>query len=145
MYYFAYGSSMNFHQMRRICGWHFTVDGRATLADFEFGLDKRGYSAVHQKIGSKVWGVLYKVDQYSIDAMDEFEGYPNVFDRLEVPVEDENGNKCKAWVYLQKPDQFGGTKANENHLKMLIAGAMAGHLPEEWIKFLESFQDIKSV
>ena len=140
MYYFAYGSSMNFHHMRRICGWHFTVEGVACLTDFEFGLDLRGYSAVHQKKGEKVYGVLYNVDQHCIDAMDEYEGYPKVFDRLEVDVTDKDGSVKKAWVYMQKPEQFGGAEANSSHFKMLIAGAIASHLPQTWIDFLESFQ-----
>jgi len=131
---------MNFHHMRRLCGWRFTMLGMAVLPDFEFGLDLRGYSAIKQKAGSKVYGVLYSIDQSCLNAMDEYEGYPNVFSRLEVKVLDKDGAVRQAWVYLEKPEQFGGKLANEGHFKMLVAGAMASQLPKEWIDYLVSFQ-----
>ena len=140
MYYFAYGSSMNFHHMRRMCGWHFTMLGMATLPDFEFGLDTRGYVAVRPKVGSKVFGVLYKIDQYCLGAMDEYEGYPNVFNRAELLVKDKENNGFQAWVYLEKPEEFGGTAIKRDHLSMVVAGAMSSHLPQKWIDFLESFE-----
>lgn len=136
---------MNFHHMRRICGWHFTMLGQAVLPDFEFGLDKRGYANIHKKEGAKVYGVLYNIDQYCIDAMDEYEGYPNIFSRLLVNITDKDGALRKAWVYLEKPEEFGGTQANEAHFKILIAGARASHLPQQWIEFLESFQNNPNV
>jgi gamma-glutamylcyclotransferase (GGCT)/AIG2-like uncharacterized protein YtfP len=138
MYFFAYGSSMNFEHMRRICGWHFTVEGVATLADFEFGLDLRGYSAINPKLGSKVFGVLYNIDQYCIDVMDEYEGYPNVFNRMEVDVKDSDGHNRKAWVYLEKPSEFGGKAIKKDHWHIIISGAEANHLPKEWIDYLKS-------
>jgi gamma-glutamylcyclotransferase (GGCT)/AIG2-like uncharacterized protein YtfP len=140
MYYFAYGSSMNFHQMRRICGWHFTMLGMAVLSDYEFGFDLRGYNAIRQKAGSKVFGVLYEIDQQCLNAMDEYEGYPNVFNRIEVLVKGGQGKSFKAWVYLEKPEDFGGKEVKQQHLQMIIAGAMASHLPKEWIDYLMSFQ-----
>lgn len=140
MYYFAYGSNMSFDQMRRLCGWHFTVYGVACLPDYEFGLDLRGYNAIRQKAGSKVYGVLYLADQKCVDILDEYEGHPNVFNRIEVEVLDKTNNKFKAWVYLEKPEEFGGIMANEEHFKRIIAGAIANRLPKEWIEFLQSFQ-----
>jgi gamma-glutamylcyclotransferase (GGCT)/AIG2-like uncharacterized protein YtfP len=139
MFYFAYGSSMNFHHMRRICGWHFTMLGQACLPDFEFGLDLRGYANIHKKQGSKVFGILYKIDEQGLKALDEYEGIPLVFDRAEVDIKDGDGSLHKAWVYLEKPEEFGGKLINEPHFKMLIAGAMAGRLPEDWVNFLKSF------
>jgi gamma-glutamylcyclotransferase (GGCT)/AIG2-like uncharacterized protein YtfP len=139
MYYFAYGSSMNFHQMRRVCGWHFTMLGRAVLPDFEFGLDLRGYANIRPKSGAKVHGILYNIDEQVLAPLDEYEGVPNVFDRAEVEVKDKDGTERKAWVYLEKPEEFGGKLANEPHFKLIIGGAMAGQLPQEWINFLESF------
>lgn len=138
---------MNFEHMRRLCGWHFTVSGAAVLADYEFGLDLRGYNAIRPKPGSKVFGVLYNVDQQCIDILDNYEGYPDIFNRVEVEVRDENNINRKAWVYLEKPEEFGGKEPKQDHLKMIIAGAVANHLPEEWVAFLKSFekpQDFKA-
>ena len=139
MYYFAYCSSMNFHQMRRLCGWHFTMLGMAVLPDFEFGLDLRGYANCRPKKDAKVYGILYNIDEHCLTALDEYEGAPEVFNRTEVAIQDKDGTERKAWVYLEKPQEFGGTQVNETHFKMIVAGAMAGHLPKEWINFLQSF------
>jgi len=140
MYYFAYGTNMNYEHMRRIAGRHFTVLGVATLPDYEFGIDQRGYNNSRPKKGSKVWGVLYEVDDECIAALDNYEGYPEVFGRIEVTVTDFAGSQKKAWMYLQPSEAFGGTKAKEEHIKRILAGAEENHLPQEWIKFLETFR-----
>ena len=131
---------MNPDQMRRLCGWHFQVLGVATLQDYEFGVDLRGFARVKFKKGSHVFGVLFDVDQYCIDALDEFEGYPEVFTRPELEVVDDFGHKYKAWVYMQPQDQLGGTVIKDEHMRRIIAGAKENRLPDEWIKFLESFR-----
>ena len=139
MYYFAYGSSMNFHQMRRLCGWRFTMLGMAMLPDFEFGLDLRGYANIRPKNGAKVYGILYNIDEQLLKPLDEYEGVPEVFNRSEVEVKAADGISRRAWVYLEKPEEFGGKQFNEAHFKMIIGGAVAGQLPREWINFLKSF------
>ena len=138
MYYFAYSSNMSFEHMRRLCGWHFRVLGAAILPNFEFGADKRGYATIRPKKGSKVAGVLYELDQSSLDILDDFDGYPKIFDRIEVEVSLVDDLKYKAWVYVQSPEQFGGSYFKEDFLKRVIAGARENRLPEAWVKFLES-------
>lgn len=141
MYYFAYGSNMNLDHMRRMCGWHFHVLGVGMLMDYEFGPDKRGYSNIRPKQGSKVFGVLYDLEQKGLDALDEFEGYPQVFNRIEVTIEDISKAQYKAWVYVENEDQFGGSEIKQEYLKRVLAGAQENRLPETWIKFLSSFQN----
>lgn len=140
MHYFAYGSSMNFEHMRRLCGWHFTILGPATLPGFEFGVDTRGYVNIRPKAGERVLGVLYEIDQPCLDIMDEYEGYPQVFGRSRVLVTGPNGQNHEAWVYLEKPEDFGGKFVKSDHLKIILAGAVENRLPETWLKFLESLR-----
>ena len=139
MHYFAYSSNMSFEHMRRLCGRHFTVLGAATLRDFEFGPDMRGYATIRPYKGSQVAGVLYEVNSKCIDALDDFDGYPDIFDRIEVEVVGPDNNKHKAWVYAQSPEKFGGKFIKHEFLKRVIAAAKDNRLPEPWIKFLESF------
>lgn len=131
---------MSLEHMRRLCGWHFSVLGSATLDDYQFGPDTRGYANIRSKQGEKVYGVVYEVDQYCIDALDEFEGYPQVFRREEVVVKDSEGDEYKAWVYVEAPEYFGSDEMKEDYIKRVIAGARENHLPEEWIKFLTGFE-----
>ena len=139
MYYFAYSSNMSFEHMRRLCGWHFFILGAATLPDFEFGSDLRGYATIRPRKGSHVAGVLYEVDRQCMDCLDDFDGYPEVFDRIEVEVAGPDNHRHKAWVYAQAPEMFGGRFIKQGFLKRVIAGARENRLPETWIKFLETF------
>ena len=140
MYYFAYGSNMNLEQMRRLCGWHFKVLGAVELPNYEFGPDSRGYANIREKQNSKIFGVLYELDQHALDILDEFEGFPQVFNRVEVEVADiVDGEVFTASVYIENPKNFGSGEIKEDYLKRLIAGARENRLPETWIEFLESF------
>jgi gamma-glutamylcyclotransferase len=141
MHYFAYSSNMSFEHMRRMCGRHFTVLGAAILEGFEFGPDHRGYANIREKQGSKVFGVLYEVDQEGLDILDDFDGYPTVFNRMEVTVKNQDGESFKTWVYIQPAEQFGGKYIKVDFLKRVIAGARENRLPENWLEFLESFSE----
>ena len=139
MYYFAYGSNMNLDHMRRLCGWHFRVLGPAAVEGYEFGADLRGFATIHEKKGSKVWGVLFEIDQECLDILDDFEGYPDVFGRYHIEVKDSLGEKLQAWVYIEPKEQFGGPHMREDYVRRAMAGAIENRLPEEWVKFLETF------
>ncbi|MBI5530960.1 MAG: gamma-glutamylcyclotransferase [Candidatus Doudnabacteria bacterium] len=132
---------MNLEHMRRLCGWHFRVLGAAILEGYEFGPDMRGYANIRPSAGDKVYGVLYELDEERLSILDDFEGYPNVFNRIEVEVSKvgASGNKYITWVYLEKPEQFGGSYVKEDYLKRVIIGARENRLPEAWIEKLESY------
>lgn len=125
--------------MRRLCGWHFRVLGVAELSNYEFGSDTRGYANIRPKNNSKVYGVLYDVDQECLDILDEFEGVPEVFKRVELEIETLEDGKFKAWVYVENPEMFGQSFIREDYLKKVISGAVENKLPQEWVSFLETF------
>lgn len=141
MFYFAYGSNMDLAHMRRLCGWHCHVLGRATLKNYELGLDHRGYGNIRPKNEEEVKGVLFDIDQEGLDALDEFEGYPQVFDRVQVEVEDDAGEKYQAWVYTESPGQFGGKEPRMEYWERVVAGAKENNLPIEWIQKLENLMN----
>lgn len=140
MLYFAYGSNMNLAHMRRLCGWNCRPLGPAKLDGFEFGFDQRGYNNVRVQKGQHVWGVLYDINEAALVAMDEFEGYPDVFARHEVEVTDQSGGKSNAWMYFQAADRFGNTQARPDHIKHILIGARENGLPAEWTAKLEKFE-----
>lgn len=139
MYYFAYGSNMNLEHMRKLCGWNFTIIGTVYLSNYNIAPDFRGYINIKPENGKKVYGVLYKVTQDALDALDEFEGYPSVFNREMVTVMDDENNEFQAWVYIEAPGQFGGNFVKAEYLNRVISGATQNHLPPEWISYLENF------
>jgi gamma-glutamylcyclotransferase (GGCT)/AIG2-like uncharacterized protein YtfP len=50
--------------------------------------------------GEAVTGELYEVDDVVLAALDELEGHPRVYRREAVDVEDANGARVRAWIYL---------------------------------------------
>lgn len=139
MHYFAYGSNMNLEHMRRLCGWHFNVVSVVALKDYEFGPDSRGYANIRPKKGGRVFGVLYELDQHCIDALDEFEGVPNVFQRIEVIVTALSGQEYTAFVYVESPELFGGSYIKTEYMRRVVMGAKQNNLPQEWVSFLEEY------
>lgn len=130
---------MNLEHMRRLCGWHFQLLGMAKLLSYKFGPDSRGYANIIPASNSQVYGVLYDLDEHCMSILDEFEGVPEVFHRVEIEVINSDGEAVKAWVYIEMPHFFGGQHIKEGYLKKVIAGAIENKLPENWIKFLQSF------
>jgi gamma-glutamylcyclotransferase (GGCT)/AIG2-like uncharacterized protein YtfP len=139
MYYFAYGSNIVLDQMRRLCGRNFSLLGPAVLQDYELGADLRGYGTIREQKNFQVYGLLYDVDQQCLDALDSFEGYPDVFGRemLTVIDMDEEKKPHQAWVYFEPADQFGGNSPRPEYFKRVAAAALENHLPETWVKKLE--------
>jgi gamma-glutamylcyclotransferase (GGCT)/AIG2-like uncharacterized protein YtfP len=140
MYYFAYGSNLIFEQMRRLCGWHFQVVGVAVLKGYKMHPDTRGFLGIQPEEGSKVFGLIYSVDQFCIDSLDDFEGHPDVFIRTQVKVTDIAGEDFTAWVYIEQSKYFDGKFLKPDFLNRIIGAADSNHLPKEWIKFLESLK-----
>ena len=52
----------------------------------------------------------------------------------------KTGKISRLGSYSENGEQFGGDFVKAEYLKGVISGAMENHLPEEWIKFLLSFQ-----
>lgn len=135
---------MQFELMRRLCGWNFSVIDQAALPGYELGPDGRGYFNIRKKNGVKSFGVLYSIEESCLSTLDEFEGNPGVFNRIEIEVW-SGGVAYKAWVYLEASEYFAGTFMNEDYLRRVIAGAVENHLPEEWTEFLKSFWSLVNV
>ena len=81
MYYFAYGSNMNWEQMQRRCPSAKFICV-AQLRDYRFAiarhsrLRKCGTSNVLAENGCVVWGIVYDIDEHDLEILDDFEdGY----------------------------------------------------------------------
>lgn len=72
-FYFAYGSNLDFAQMKERCPQAEYV-GAATLADHELRMDSAGYATVVPSPGSHVQGVLWDFSESCEQAMDIYEG-----------------------------------------------------------------------
>jgi len=143
LYYFAYGSNMNWQQMQRRCpSSRFVCVAR--LADYRFGITRHsrlrdcGTANIYPARGEEVWGIIYEVSDTDLTVLDSFEdGY-----RREIlsfhPV--ENGKQpLDALVYVADIEQ-NVPRPNAEYRRLIVEGAKHWKLPESYVTLLEAIQ-----
>lgn len=140
--YFAYGSNMNFSQMKKRCPGSRIV-GRAILKDWQYFINENGYAGIEPALGSLVRGGLWRIDAEHWEALDAYEGvkegcYKKV--RMEVFLE-QNGTleKKDVWLYLSNNYQYG--KPTNSYQKVVLEGAKDFGLNPNYIKILSAWHE----
>jgi len=148
IFYFAYGSNMDRNRMIEerdvrilsekvgfIEGWKIVFN---KIATFPSG---SGYANIAKEKNSKVYGVLYEIEDSDLGKLDKYEGYPTHYKREQITVILNNGKKIIAEVYIAQGNQTQeGLKPTKEYMKYLINGAKQRNLPIAYIKFLESIE-----
>ncbi len=138
--YFAYGSNMSRAQVRQRAGEP-AEEKIARLENYELNFDKvaRGGSGTANLVaaeGQVVYGVLYRLSEQQLKALDRFEGVPEHYRRSEMNVVDEQGNKIAAQVYLARKLRKG-LKPDRSYLQRIIEGAEEHGLPADYVEKLK--------
>ncbi len=134
--YFAYGSNMNFLQMRERCPGSSFI-GKATLDSFKFvydGTSKKGGAVANiVKEGDEfVLGGLYKINDSHLKSLDDYEGYPTSYDKKEFLVQTEDNKTFSAIMYLRTGKQVGEPRSQ--YRQIVLQGAKDCGLSEEYIQ-----------
>jgi phage replication-related protein YjqB (UPF0714/DUF867 family) len=130
--YFAYGSNLCVAQMAARCPG--AVDPRpARLDGHDWLINERGVATVEPFDGSQVHGVLWRVTDHDLAALDSAEGVPVRYRRDRLTVHTDDGPTC-AWVYIDHRVNPGPPRPG--YLERIIDGAMHHGLPARWIAFL---------
>ncbi len=151
MFYFAYGSNMDWAQIRERCPSARFV-GVAALPDYRLAFTRRsikrecGVADAVCDEGQRLWGVVYEISDLAIGKLDKSEGYRpgrkrNSYWRRECMVfldGDEQG-PLTGWTYFADP-QTNPPPPNQAYKNLIISGARHWHLPEEYIEELEHIQ-----
>jgi gamma-glutamylcyclotransferase len=110
IYYFAYGSNMNFERLK-IRDSSASRLGSAFLEGYELvfnkiAKNKQGvsYANIQENFNSNVEGILYSLD--NLDLLDKFEGFPKEYFRKEIEIIFEN-KMLKTWTYIANKDKTG--------------------------------------
>lgn len=136
--YFAYGSNLCAQQMARRCPD--AADPRpATLADHDWLINERGVATVEPFPGSSVHGVLWRVSDRDLDALDCAEGVPVRYRRDRLTVHTLDG-PSPAWVYIDHRVQPGAPR--DGYLDRIIGAAVQHELPPVWIEFLRRWDPL---
>ncbi len=144
MLYFAYGSNMERVQLKRLCPKARFV-AAAVLQDhgLVFSGGSRmwggGVADIRDTPGKKVEGVVWEIAETQRKALDEYEGYPDLYVTKEVQVETTAGKVLTAFAYVMaRPGRE--MPPSRPYKRLLISGAEEHGLSEDYIAFLESIR-----
>jgi gamma-glutamylcyclotransferase (GGCT)/AIG2-like uncharacterized protein YtfP len=126
MYYFAYGSNLNQRQMLERCPDSKPVF-TASLPNYKLvfvGWSRQwrgGVVSIRPFRGEKVLGAIYEVSDKDLKRLDNYQGYPNNYTRLNVTVFDEGGEPIKAITYI-KSGQSDEAQPSKEYLALIQQG-----------------------
>ena len=144
MLYFAYASNMERVQLKRRCPKAKFV-AAAVLPEHEliFSGNSRmwggGIADIREMVGKKVEGVLWEISESEQKALDEYEGYPDLYLRKEVQIRTSAGKLVTAFAYVMaNPGREAAP--SKPYKRLLISGAEEHGLSDEYVAFLESIR-----
>ena len=144
MLYFAYGSNMDFGQMRKRCPSAITITRASLLghrlAFTRFSEERQGGVAdAVQDRGSVVEGVVYEISDDDAARLDKCEGVSeNCYKRIQVRITLPAGEIIEAYAY--KATEQGLFQPSKAYMQHLITGAKYHVLSPEYIAMLEAIQ-----
>lgn len=101
--YFAYGSNINLDQMAARCPAARVV-GPVVLEDHELlfrgNAGGNGVATIAPKPGSRVHGLLWHITPDCERSLDRYEGYPHLYSKEPVTVQDKSGQKITVMAYI---------------------------------------------
>jgi gamma-glutamylcyclotransferase len=147
MFYFAYGSNMNWPQMQRRCpssrfvcaarlpGYRLAIARHSRLRDC-------GTANIFRDSDSDVWGIVYEVSDNDMLTMDEFEdGYER--QTAAVYSADKHRTPLQVIFYIA-PKEIHAPSPNAEYKRLMLEGARHWKLPSDYClrleRILESFQ-----
>ncbi len=149
--YFAYGSNMQFKQMRERCSSASFV-GIAKLPGYKLAFTRYsrqwegGVADIVESNHTEVYGVIYTLIRKDLENLDGYEGYSearaahlNSYNRRAIDIQpmDEPKSSVKAWTYFAtKQAEFLPPSAR--YLHQIIEGAIGSGLPETYIAHLRT-------
>jgi gamma-glutamylcyclotransferase (GGCT)/AIG2-like uncharacterized protein YtfP len=126
MYYFAYASNLNRKEMSERC-----PDAKpkfvATLPNHRLiftGWSRQwhgGVASIKPLRGDKVIGGVYEISEKDSRLLDRYEGYPSIYNRIDVVVFTEDGEPVKAVTYV-KVEQSEETKPSPGYVAIIQQG-----------------------
>ena len=148
---FAYGSNMNWDQMRERCPSSRFV-GIAALSDHKIAFTRKsvkrgcGVADVVAEDGAQVWGVVYEIADIDVGNLDASEGFrpgrdKNSYCRRECMVflDGEDQRPLTVFAYFADP-QPNPPLPNAAYKNLILTGGRHWHLPEAYIRKLEQIE-----
>jgi gamma-glutamylcyclotransferase len=139
VYYFAYGSNLNWPQMQKRCPSSRFICA-ARLPGYQFGITRHsrlrdcGTANVFPATGKEVWGAVYDVSDGDLKVMDDFEdGYRREILSVE-PIGDHR-QPIDVLVYLAEIEKQVPLPSAE-YKRLILQGAKHWQLPASYLAML---------
>lgn len=143
MFYFAYGSNMDWQQMQRRCP-SATFVSVARLPDYRFAIGRHsrlrdcGTANIFADSGSEVWGVIYEVSAEDLLLLDAFEdGYRR--ENVLVSVSSNGHGPVEVLVYIAAREDCVPLPSFQ-YKQHLLDGANHWQLPQHYRRMLECLE-----
>ncbi len=139
IFYFAYGPSILFENMQGLYGdKNFVSFKKAVLDDYEFYFYQNNSSNIKESKGTKVYGVLYKINKDVLSLMDQ--SSLSLYNKTTLKVKNNFGD-FDAIVYIAK-DTKTTSVPDDYYLERIISGAQQSDFPIEYISSIELMDGI---
>ena len=109
-YYIAYGSNMDFSQMRRRCPDAELV-GTGLIKGYELlfkGSGSGSYATIEKKARAKVPVLVWRISTSDEDALDRYEGFPAFYYKTQLPIKMQDGAEITGMAYIMHEDRALG-------------------------------------
>jgi gamma-glutamylcyclotransferase len=142
--YFAYGSNLGASVLRTRCPRARQV-GIASIVGYRIGFPRKsvyrggGVADLVPAPGSLVWGALFDLGYDGFDALDEYEGVPDAYNREVQVFRRPDGSTVSAWVYLVVAKGIE-TSPSRRYWRIIVDGAKEAGLPDDYVKILEAIR-----
>lgn len=143
MYYFAYGSNMNWKQMQRRCpsSKFFCV---ARLPDYRFAIARHsqlrqcGTANIFPQTGLEVWGIVYDVSDQDLITLDSYEdGYRR--EKVLVFQRGDGHHPIEVLIYIAEKED-NAPLANAEYKRLIVEGAKHWNVPDSYRLVLEEIK-----
>lgn len=117
MVYFAYGSNLSLAQIKTRCPESIAMV-KVRLKDYKLVYNK--YADIIPCEGEVVYGAIYELSLDDLKKLDNYEGYPKLYEKIELKVEDEKGSVYEAFAYSMV--KKGNEKPSESYVEIIKSG-----------------------
>ncbi len=134
MYYFAYGSNMDYGKMASRCP-HASLIDVASLHGYRFQINSRGVATIVQYENGKVYGILWDLTQEDALTLDKYEGVgAGFYRRAAVTVELASGCQVEALIYVATDYSLGSPRYE--YMENILTTAKHYQFPISYIQEL---------
>lgn len=132
MLYFAYASNLSKEYMLSRCP-NATPVKKVALKGYKLVFNELADIVVEEN--KNVKGALYVISKQELEELDRLEGYPLLYDRVIIEVEDELGSKYDAVTYIMEEKALQDPP--EHYYQLLVKGY------EDWDLAMEFLEEAK--